>query len=30
MVENLAFVEDGNTVGVATRYVLDGPGIESR
>ena len=29
-VENPAFVEDGNTVGIATRYELDGPGIESR
>jgi hypothetical protein len=30
MVENLAFVEDSYTVGIATRYGFDGPGIESR
>jgi hypothetical protein len=29
MVENLTFVEDGYTVGIATHYGLDGPGIES-
>jgi len=30
MVENPAFVEDGNTVGIANHYGLDGPGIEYR